>query len=76
MRTTHAEEKDWSKVLTTALLDYRSAPHSSTGETPAKLLFNREIRTNIPQCTPKPIGEYHKNVKKKGAAAREKMQKN
>ena len=28
---------------------YRTTPHSSTGVTPAKLLFNREIRSKIPE---------------------------
>ena len=74
IRTAHAEGKDWRKVLATFLLDYRSAPHSSTGETPAKLLFNREIRTKLPQCTPKPMATHHENAKR-NVAAKEKMQK-
>ena len=31
------------------LTAYRTTPHSSTGVTPAKLLFNREIRSKIPE---------------------------
>ena len=31
------------------LTAYRTTPHGSTGVTPAKLLFNREIRSKIPE---------------------------
>ena len=31
------------------LTAYRTTPHSSTGVTPAKLPFNREIRSKIPE---------------------------
>ena len=30
---------------------YRSTPHSVTGRSPAKLLFNRQIRTNLPELS-------------------------
>jgi len=30
---------------------YRTTPRSSTGVSPAKLLFNREIRSKIPELT-------------------------
>jgi len=33
------------------LTAYRTTPHSSTGVSPAKLLFNREIRSKIPELT-------------------------
>ncbi len=31
------------------LLNYRATPHSSTTVTPAELLFNRKIATNLPE---------------------------
>ena len=34
--------KDWDELLGPFLLAYRTAPHSSTGETPFSLLYGRE----------------------------------
>ena len=31
------------------LMMYRSTPHSTTGVSPAELLFGRKIRTKLPQ---------------------------
>ena len=44
----HAEGHDWRVKLQEFLLFYRSTPHSITGETPAKVLFGRNIRNGIP----------------------------
>ncbi|XP_064637112.1 uncharacterized protein K02A2.6-like [Lineus longissimus] len=49
MRIAHAQGKDWKEELFNTLLSYRSTPHESTGVTPAKLMFNREIRTKLPE---------------------------
>ena len=54
------------------MLDYRNSPHSTTGETPAKLLFNREMRTEIPQYKEKLQGRHHKEAKRKDEVAKEK----
>ena len=34
---------------------YRSTPHSTTGVSPAELLFNRKLRTKLPQLEKKCI---------------------
>ncbi|GFR69981.1 polyprotein [Elysia marginata] len=34
------------------LLAYRNAPHSTTGETPATLMFGRRLRTKLDICSP------------------------
>ena len=43
------KRKDWKKTLFKFLLAYRSTPHSITGVSPAKLIFNREIKTKLPE---------------------------
>ena len=42
------EGKDWEAELQYFLLAYRTTPHCTTGVAPSQLLFNREVRTNIP----------------------------
>ncbi len=47
MRVAHSERRDWRKEMQKFLLGYRSTPHTTTGVSPAKLLFGREIRSKI-----------------------------
>ena len=42
------EGRSWEEELPKILMSYRSIPHPMTGQTPAKLLFCREIRTELP----------------------------
>jgi hypothetical protein len=42
------EGKYWKAELHGFLLDYRTTPHCTTGVAPSQLLFNHEVRTNIP----------------------------
>ena len=46
--TSNTIGRDWRKSLPTMLQNYRTTPHQVTGETPAMMLMNREIRTKIP----------------------------
>ena len=39
MRAAHAQKKNWRTELNKYLLAYRTTPHSTTGRTPAELLF-------------------------------------
>ena len=48
IRTAQIEGKDWKRELYRFLLNYRATPHTTTKHSPAKLLFNREIRTKLP----------------------------
>ena len=48
-QSSHAEGRDWRKDLFRFLLNYRATPHSTTGMAPARLLFNRNIVTKLPE---------------------------
>lgn len=47
IRTAHTEGKDWRTEIHTFLLNYRARPHSTTGVSPAKLMYRRNRRTKI-----------------------------
>jgi hypothetical protein len=49
MRIAHSQGKDWKRELYKSLLAYRTTPHETTGETPSKMLFKREIRSKLPE---------------------------
>ena len=51
LQIAHAEKKDWKKELNVYLAAYRSLPHSTTGVSPAELLFGRKIRTKLPELS-------------------------
>lgn len=48
MQIPHSEGLDWRREMQKFLLAYRSTPHTITGASPAKLLFEREIRSKLP----------------------------
>jgi len=49
IRAAHAEGKNWREELNKFLLAYRSTPHSTTGKSPAELLFRRVLNTKMPE---------------------------
>lgn len=49
LKIAHVEKLNWKQELFDYLLMYRSTPHSTTGVSPAELLFNRKIRTKLPE---------------------------
>ncbi|XP_020600787.1 uncharacterized protein K02A2.6-like [Orbicella faveolata] len=51
LKIAQAEKKDLKVEMRKFLTAYRTTPHNSTGVSPAKLLFNREIRSKIPELT-------------------------
>ena len=51
IKTMHVEGKDWKTSLDYFLFQYRSTPHSTTKESPAKLLMGRELRGKLPLLT-------------------------
>ena len=49
MKIAQAKGKNWKREIYSFLLMYRSTPHSTTGVSPAELLFGRKIRTKLPE---------------------------
>lgn len=43
--------QDWRVELQTFLLTYRASNHSTTGRSPAEMMFGRRIRTKLPQLS-------------------------
>ena len=51
IRSINAEEKNWRKEISYFIFQYRTTPHCTNKETPAKLLMGRELRGKIPAFT-------------------------
>ena len=49
VRAAHAEKRDWRSELNKFLLAYRSTPHTTTGKSPAELLYGRKMSTELPE---------------------------
>lgn len=49
MKIAQAEKKNWQEEVLTYIAAYRAMPHPSTGRSPAELLYNRKLRTKIPE---------------------------
>lgn len=48
IKIAQVEKKNWKEELSSYLMMYRTTPHSTTGVSPAELLFRRKIRTRLP----------------------------
>ena len=51
MRAAAAEGRNWHAEMNKFLLAYRSTPHSTTGKSPAELLFRRKLKTKLPDLS-------------------------
>ncbi|XP_053389229.1 uncharacterized protein K02A2.6-like [Mercenaria mercenaria] len=51
IRIAHVEKKNLEEELQTYLMMYRSTPHTTTGVSPAEMLFRRKIRTKSPEIS-------------------------
>ena len=67
----HCENKVWQHELFTFLRNYRATPHTTTGETPASLMFARNIATKLPEFAAKKQND--EAVRQKDQAAKERM---
>lgn len=51
IRIAQAEGLDWQRELRKYVTTYRSIEHSTTGRSPAELLFNRKLRGKLPDIS-------------------------
>lgn len=72
IRSAQAEKRDWRKDLYRFLLNYRATPHSSTGISPAELLFNRKLSTKLPEVVEEEA-TADKELRAKDTEAKQKM---
>ena len=49
IRIAQAEGVNWKKELRRYVTKYRSIDHTTTGKSPAELLFNRKMRGKLPE---------------------------
>jgi transposase InsO family protein len=73
IRSSHANGRNWKKDLHTFLLNYRATPHTTTGFAPSKLLFNRLVKTKLPQVATVSESEVDTAVRMKDQHAKAKM---
>jgi hypothetical protein len=52
LRATNLENKNWKQELFLFLQNYRATPHSTTGVSPAALLFGRKLTVKLPEVVP------------------------
>ena len=69
VRAAHAEGKNWREELRRFLLAYRSTPHSTTGKSPAELLFRQRLTTKMPELVD--VEEEEIEVSNQGVRDRE-----
>ena len=62
IRWAWAESRDWQRELFAFLLNYRTTPHSSTGVSPAEVLFKRVIRSTLPSLHQDPKNTVDERV--------------
>ena len=72
IRTATVERKDWRTAVDYFLFQYRSTPHSTTQETPAKLLMGRELRGKLPVLPSSPQSAALRNAKARDIVRKQK----
>ena len=73
IREAHAEGKNWRGELNKFLLAYRSTPQSTTGKSPAELLFRRVLNTKMSELTG--LDEEEADISDQGATDRHTQKK-
>lgn len=75
IRISHLEKKNWKQQLYNFLRHYRATPHSTTGISPAEMLYGRKIRTEIPTISSQKKTVRFEDIAKKDEEMKEKMKR-
>ena len=73
IRTAVTDNRNWKRAIFPFLLNYRATPHSTTGKSPAELLYNRKLHTKLPERVVESDANIHQEVKEKDCMKKEKM---
>ena len=74
LKTSNIEGSSWKTALQTFLRSYRATPHATTGQPPAKLMFNgRDFKTRLPSAVDNPTLIDHQTVKHRDAEQKSKQ---
>ena len=73
IRSAHNNNEDWNGEIFTFLPNYRATPHATTDKCPAELLFNRPIRTKLPQFLAENTTSVHQEVKERETRLKKRM---
>ena len=67
------EGTDVEEAVDKYVAAYRNTPHSTTGEKPSKLMWNRDIATKLPSFTKDAKGRHHSQARKRDQEETKKM---
>ena len=67
LKTAQIQGRPWQQELHRFLLQYRTAPHSTTGVPPAELLFNRTVKGKLPILNKRNVVNRHKQARENEA---------
>ena len=76
IKSSKALGKNWKQEMQRFLRNYRSTPHTTTGKSPAHVLFShRNFRTRIPELTiALPDEDFRENVDRKTNVRKSKIE--
>ncbi|KAL7846430.1 hypothetical protein SRHO_G00214100 [Serrasalmus rhombeus] len=71
--TAEKERKPWKESITKFLQTYRATPHATTGTSPFKLLFGRQMRTKLNVLPLTEMGSENEELQKRVQEQQQKM---
>ena len=69
IKIAQAEGCDWKNELSKYVTKYRGLPQTTTGKSPAEMMFNRQIKGKLPDLN---IGYYRNDVEARDRDAEQK----